>query len=133
MTWATFVIFSRGTSPSVMNLATNGSPDLTTRTEPSPVPTRCPRSRLVPLRGPLRDRGPTQPDHEHVTKRPHGDWTAKEMQVLSEQELRSRLQQAREAEARADSPGTGRSAKGRRLWRRNRELVEEEMGRRNLS
>jgi hypothetical protein len=55
------------------------------------------------------------------------------MQVLSEQELRSRLQQAREAEARADAPGTGRSAKGRRLWRRNRELVEEEMGRRNLS
>jgi hypothetical protein len=68
-----------------------------------------------------------------MTKRPHVGWTAKEMQVLSEQELRSRLQQAREAEARADALGTGRSAKGRRLWRRNRELVEEEMGRRNLS
>jgi hypothetical protein len=79
------------------------------------------------------DTGPAQPDHELVTKRPHVDWTAKEMQALSEQELRSRLQQAREAEARADGPGMGRSAKGRRLWRRNRELVEEEMERRNLS
>ena len=81
----------------------------------------------------IGDKEPTRPDHEHVTKRPHVDWTAKEMQVLSEQELRSRLQQAREAEARADAPGMGRSAKGRRLWRRNCELVEEEMGRRNLS
>ncbi len=61
------------------------------------------------------------------------DWTAKDMQVLSEQELRFRLQQAREAEARADGPGMGRSVKGRRLWRRNRELVKEEMERRDLS
>jgi hypothetical protein len=83
--------------------------------------------------GPLRDRVPEQPDHEHLTKRPHVYWTAKEMQVLSEQELRSQLQQTREAEARADTPGMERSAKGRGLWRRNRELVEEEMGRRHLS
>ncbi|SNS17587.1 hypothetical protein SAMN06893096_102357 [Geodermatophilus pulveris] len=67
-----------------------------------------------------------------MTKRPHVDWTAREVQALSEEELRARLTQAREWEARADAPGMGRSARGRRLWRRNRELVEEEMGRRDL-
>ncbi len=92
-----------------------------------------PRQPTSTLSGSLWDGGRTQPDHERMTKRPHVDWTAEEMQVLSEQELRSRLQQAREAAARADAPGMGRSVKGRRLWRRNRELVEEEMGRRNLS
>lgn len=60
-----------------------------------------------------------------MTKRPQVDWTAKEVQVVSEDELRSRQREAREAEARADMPGMGRSAKGRKLWRQNRELVEE--------
>jgi hypothetical protein len=67
-----------------------------------------------------------------VPKRPHVDWNAKELQGLSEDQLRSRLREAREAEARADAPGMGRSAKGRRLWRQNRELVEDELSRRGL-
>lgn len=67
-----------------------------------------------------------------VSKRPHLDWTAMELQALSEDQLRSRQREAREAEARADAPGMGRSAKGRRLWRRNRELVEEEFSRRGI-
>jgi hypothetical protein len=67
-----------------------------------------------------------------VTKRPHADLTAKELQALSEEQLRSRQREAGEAEARADAPGMGRSSKGRRLWRQNRELVEEELLRRGL-
>ena len=92
------------------------------------VPTGPPLSQS----GPLSDIRAPQTDHQRVTKRPHVDWTATEMRALSEQQLSSRLQEAREAETRADAPGMGRSTKGRRLWRRNRELVEEEMERRHL-
>lgn len=67
-----------------------------------------------------------------MAKRPHVDWTAKEMRPLSDDALRQRLSEALEAEARADAPGMGRSVKGRRLWRKNRELVEEELSSRDL-
>lgn len=67
-----------------------------------------------------------------VTKRPHIDWTAKELQALPDEQLQSRQREARDAGARADAPGMGRSSKGRRLWRLNRELVDEELLRRGL-
>ena len=65
-----------------------------------------------------------------VTKRPHTDWSAKELAHLSDEQLAQRHREAAAAEARADAPGMGRSVKGRRLWRGNRELVEEEIARR---
>lgn len=68
-----------------------------------------------------------------MTKRPHVDWTAKELVHLTDEQVRQRRREAAEAEARADAPGMGRSVKGRRLWRLNRELVEEEMSRRGLT
>lgn len=68
-----------------------------------------------------------------VTKRPHTDWTAKELVHLTDEQVQQRRREATAAEARADAPGMGRSVKGRRLWRRNRELVEGEMGRRGLA
>ena len=65
-----------------------------------------------------------------VTKRPHADWSAKELAPLGDEQLAQRHREAAAAEARADAPGMGRSVKGRRLWRGNRELVEEEIARR---
>ena len=69
-------------------------------------------------------------DADAVTKRPHTAWSAKELAHLSEEQLGRRHSEAAAAEARADAPGMGRSVKGRRLWRGNRELVEEEIARR---
>lgn len=68
-----------------------------------------------------------------MTKRPHTDWTAKELVHFTDEQVRQRRREAAEAEVRADAPGMGRSVKGRRQWRRNRELAEEEMGRRGLA
>ena len=62
-----------------------------------------------------------------MTKRPHIDWTIEELRHLTLAQLREQHRRARVAEARADAPGMGRSVKGRRLWRRNRELVEAEL------
>ena len=62
-----------------------------------------------------------------MTKRPHTDWTTQEVSALSDEALRRRRSEAQLAEARADAPGMGRSTKGRRMWRKNRELVEAEM------
>ncbi len=67
-----------------------------------------------------------------MPKRPHVDWTQKELHGLSDAALWARLREAKEAEARADAPGMGRSVKGRRLWRNNRELVESELHARGL-
>jgi len=67
-----------------------------------------------------------------MVKRPHVDWTAKELRHLTDEQLRQRHHEAAAAEARADSPGMGRSVKGRRLWRQNRQLVEDEWNRRGL-
>ena len=67
-----------------------------------------------------------------MAKRPHVDWAAKELLHLTDEQLRQRQHEAAAAEARADAPGMGRSVKGRRLWRLNRELVEDELSRRGL-
>ena len=67
-----------------------------------------------------------------MAKRPHLDWTEQEMAGLAEAALLSRLREAREAEARADAPGMGRAVKARHLWRKNRQLVEEELHKRGL-
>ena len=65
-----------------------------------------------------------------VTKRPHTDWSAKELARLSDEQLAQRHREATAGEARADAPGMGRSVEGRRLWRGDRGLVEEEIARR---
>jgi hypothetical protein len=67
-----------------------------------------------------------------MPKRPHIDWTQEELQGLSDAALLGRLGDAKEAEAAADAPGMGRSVKGRRLWRANRGLVENELQIRGL-
>lgn len=62
-----------------------------------------------------------------MTKRPHLDWTEKEIHGLTDAVLLARLREAEDGEARADSAGMGRAVKGRRQWRKNRQLVESEL------